>query len=276
MTDFKGGQTVYDANGKSFEYHHTFSGVHYCYPLIEIQDAEGNWYDHPGEQLVGMATIYAYPPVTKIAGVVLELSQKIDDLKVQEKEAKAAAYAARSERDAAERMLREYRERHHFMLLIGKMLDGEHLHFIVVPNHEWTIPEPLGPRDVTAAKIMWDAREKRFFFAKKRSGAFNGDDVLEAFETQEELLAFIQMMFAKLCDRVRRDASSEKGGNPYDPARDYTTPHIKALRKWVAKWPHLEVPQDILDGEKAFLDHRKRKQIESAAQRLKELQDDGG
>ena len=58
MTDFIGGQTVYDNGGKAFEYHHTFSGVHYCYPLHEFQDGDGNWYDHPGEHLVGLATIH--------------------------------------------------------------------------------------------------------------------------------------------------------------------------------------------------------------------------
>lgn len=266
MDVLSAGKTVYDGSGNVYEYHHTFDGAHYCFPILELQTHDGDWHERPADKLEVLNTIYTEPPTKKLSEQVLTISNQIDDLRVKEAEAKGAANAARQQQLAAERELDSWLEKHEFMRMIGKMLDGDPFFAIVVPHHPWGIPKALDRGNVQAAKLKWSPQSKKFHFAKSRRGVIDGADTLNFFETQEELHAFVTALFENCCGEVMRSPRA------YDPAKSYTTPHIKALRSWVEKWPHLEIPKTILEGESEFLEEQKREQIEVAKKRLEELQ----
>ena len=267
---FLRGKTVYDDSGRVYEFHHEHDGKAYCYPILEFQDGSGETFDIPGENLVALNAVHLNPPVRKLSEDVKTYKNKIDDLKVQEAELRGAMHALRSQNDGERRMLEKFMEEGGILNRIGKLMAGEDVVILEIPGHEWYAPIVGGVREVQAIKLLYDQTKKAWRFAKARGGSMDGNTTLVLFDSVEEANAFVSTLFAILCGKVKVK-SQHRPSEVYNPDTSYTTPHISKLREWQEKWPHLVLPQEILESEQAYLKARREAEVASAIARVKEL-----
>ena len=269
---FASGQTVYDASGKAFEYHHEHAGVVYVYPIFECEDPNGGYYDVRGEHMVGLSKVFAEPPRQKLADTLIKLYEEIAAKKDEAANLRKEIYETRGSLDGEKKELARWRDEFGALNMIGRMMDGQPVVMLIVKVHEWTPPEAAGTREAAAVQLRYDPSKKAWRFAKPRRGTYaEGHDHIEIFNTVDEANTFVSAAFDALCGKVRT-AMAGDSIKVFSESYTHTTPHICKLREWVKAWPHLSIPEDILIKEEQSLRYEKEKQIEAARLRLEALQ----
>jgi len=264
------GKTVYDDSGLVYEFHHEYDGRAYCYPILEFQDGSGETYDMPSENLVALRAVHLDQPIHKLAEELKTHKEQIEALKAQEVERKTSLCALRGKHDGERRMLDQFMEEGGILNRIGKLMAGGDVVILEIPGHEWYAPIAGGVREVQAIKLLYDQTKKAWRFAKARGGSMDGNTTLVLFDSVEEANAFVSTLFAILCGKVKVK-SQHRPSEVYNPDTSYTTPHISKLRTWLEQWPHLVIPQEILESEQAYLKARREAEVASAIARVKEL-----
>lgn len=272
MSDLKG-KIVYDNNGLEYEFDHEHNGTSYCYPVLEFQDGSGEWFSMPGDNLVALREIHLAAPVKKLSDQVKDLIKQIEDAKVRQAEIRGETTAMNasynSERLSYDRFMEEYG----MINRIGKLMAGEPVVILILPVHPWTPPTGAGTREVSALSLRYNHDKKAWRFAKARSGAGEGHDTLELFDSVGDAEEFVNRLFNDLCGELKRMAQ-HRAAEVFNPNRSYTSPHIASLRKWQDKWPHLDIPKEILESEQAFLKAMRKAEVDEAIRRIAELQKD--
>ena len=270
MSDLKG-KTVYDSSGREYTFDHEHEGKAFCYPLHEFQDGSGEWFEMPSDSLVALYKVYRAAPVGKLAEQVKDLTRQIEEAKVRQAELRGETSAINSAYNQERRAYERFMEEFGVINRLGKLMAGEPVVIIEVQTHEWTVPVAGGVREIPALKLLYDQKKKAWRFAKPRAGSGTGYTTLELFDTVEDADAFVTALFDNLCKKVAIRAQNNSM-DVYSPSAAYTTPHISALRKWVDKWPHLAIPQEILDGELECLQKLRDAEVAKALARIEELQ----
>ena len=271
---FKSGQTVFDANCRAFEFHHEHNGVNYCYPIYELDDSSYGVVEETGDALVGLATVFAEEPSQKLSDKAVSIAQEILELDERKSAYQKEANAASSRLSQAERELSRWKEKHGALHIMGKMLEGHEMHYLMVSGHNAHMPIGLSKKDVMAFKVMWDSTHKAFRFAKKRSSTREGDDILHIYETLEELHGFVSMLFKSLTNSMRQ-AARDRPQQLFDDSYGYSVEHFSTAKKWVKHWPHLEIPEDLLEAEASYALAQKAVKLRAAKEAVEALQLDG-
>lgn len=129
MSKFKTGSTVYDRNGRSYEFRAAIDSVAVVHPIFSAEGWEGELESFPSDQaeIVPLASLASKPPTAEIVADVLRAENELARLRAEIAEATTAARNA--EKDNAERMARL--AKYAALSRIEDFLEGRMTHFVM-------------------------------------------------------------------------------------------------------------------------------------------------
>lgn len=264
---------MYSKDGDMFEVWRVLDDTVLAHPMYRfIYDADGDEYSEfePASHLVSIPAdiLLANPPVAAVDQEIADRRTELAELKhtiaKEKREAEAGARKAKAELDAAKRELERWQTEHQHFIDLGRLLDGKPMFPLHSKDNHYhksaDIPSIQDWKHVKHIAVTPNTYRKDEPWAvyHDRDGSYGW--TTRFFHSEQERNNFVSERFGKACEDFRK--------NPDFSTTSHTTStrlHYGTLSKWCERFPHLAIPDDIVEG-KAEAD---RAEMDAKAEKLR-------
>lgn len=263
---------MYNRLGDIFEVWRVLDDTVLVHPMQRTvyADSEDQWSEfEPASHLVSVpaSDLYATPPVAavqqEIAECRTELKQIKSDAAKERRDVAADLRKAKAELGAAKRELERWQSEHQHFIDLGRLLDGRPMFPLHAPDNHYhksadipSIPEWKNIRFIAVTPGVYKNEESWAIYSDIDASY---GWTIRFFHSESARNEFVSELFETACDDFRK--------RPDYSVDIYTSTnlHFGTLMKWCERFPHLSIPDDIVDGKAAS----DRQEAEAKAEKLR-------